>query len=56
MPVRSITHDEAPTCFGTITRHAVRDLSASSAKTRQMLPWVPAGPGLLADLERLAWV
>jgi nucleoside-diphosphate-sugar epimerase len=56
MPVRSITRDEAPAYFGTIARHAVRDLSASSAKTRHMLPWVPTGPGLLADLERLAWV
>jgi nucleoside-diphosphate-sugar epimerase len=53
MPVESITPEEAPEYFGWMAHLATIDLAASSALTRQQLGWDPAGPGLIADLERM---
>lgn len=53
LPVRSITPDEVPGFFGWLGMFAGLDMPASSAQTRKILGWVPTGPGLLADLERL---
>lgn len=41
-----------PEHFGWFQRFASLDMRASSASTRQLLGWEPAGPTLLADLER----
>jgi nucleoside-diphosphate-sugar epimerase len=53
LPVKSIAPDEAQAFFGWMAWFAGADMPASSALTRQKLGWQPAGPGLLADLERL---
>lgn len=54
LPVKSIAPEEAPGFFGWLGLFAAFDMPASSAETRKALGWQPAGPGLLADLERLA--
>jgi len=53
LPVRSIAADDADAFFGWLARFVTHDLPASSARTRLELGWQPAGPGLIADLERL---
>jgi nucleoside-diphosphate-sugar epimerase len=53
LPVKSITPDEAQAFFGWFAMFAGHDLAASSVWTRSRLGWQPAGPGLIADLERL---
>ena len=32
------------------------DLSASSAGTRDRLGWIPTGPGLMEDLDRICYL
>lgn len=54
LPVKSIAADEAQAYFGWLAMFAGHDMPASSAQTRQKLGWQPTGPGLIADLERLA--
>jgi nucleoside-diphosphate-sugar epimerase len=54
LPVKSIAPDEAQGYFGWLAMFAGHDMPASSAQTRQKLGWQPTGPGLIADLERLA--
>jgi nucleoside-diphosphate-sugar epimerase len=54
LPVRSIEPGEARDFFGWLSFLAAHDMPASSAKTQQTLGWNPTGPGLLADLARLA--
>ena len=51
VPVVSIAPDEAIAHFGWIGMIASADLPTSSALTRERFDWVPAQPGLLADLE-----
>lgn len=53
LPAKSIAPDEAPGFFGWLAMFARHDMPASSAETRRVLGWEPAGPGLIADLERL---
>lgn len=53
VPVKSIAAEEATAHFGWLARFASHDLVASSEKTRKTLGWNPAGPGLIADLERV---
>lgn len=53
LPVESIAPEEGQAFFGWFAMFAGHDLSASSAYTRSKLGWQPAGPGLIADLERL---
>ncbi|AXK80571.1 NAD-dependent epimerase/dehydratase family protein [Pseudolabrys taiwanensis] len=54
LPVKSIAADEAQAYFGWLAMFAGHDMPASSAQTRQKLGWQPTGPGLIADLDRLA--
>jgi nucleoside-diphosphate-sugar epimerase len=54
LPVKSITKEEAPGFFGWLTMFAGHDMPASSEQTRKKLGWEPTGPGLIADLDRLA--
>ena len=51
LPLKSIAPDEATGYFGAIAQLAALDLAASGELTRQTLTWVPADPGLLADLR-----
>lgn len=53
LPVVSLTLEEAGAHFGWFAAFAGRDIPASSAQTRAKLGWLPTGPGLIADLERL---
>ena len=55
LPVKSIAADEAQAYFGWLAMFAGHDMPASSAQTRQKLGWQPTGPGLIADLDRLAY-
>lgn len=50
VPTRSMTPDEAGH-FGHLAGFVGLDSPASSGRTRQVLGWEPAGPGLLADLD-----
>lgn len=51
VPVISIPEEEATGHFGFFGRLVARDLSATSALTRQHLAWTPTGVGLIDDLE-----
>ncbi len=53
LPVKSLDREEAQAYFGWLAMFTVHDMPASSERTRRMLGWHPAGPGLIADLERL---
>jgi nucleoside-diphosphate-sugar epimerase len=55
VPVVSISPEEARTHFGFLGMFAGLDLSASSAITQERLGWRPAGPGLIADLEKMRY-
>jgi nucleoside-diphosphate-sugar epimerase len=55
MPVVSLTAEEAPGHFGWLAAFVGFDMPASSAQTQARLGWQPAGPGLLADLERMRY-
>lgn len=55
LPVVSIAAEEAAAHFGWLGDFVVRDLPASSVLTRQWLDWHPVGPGLIADLEAMAY-
>lgn len=54
LPVKSITPKETQAFFGWLAMFAGHDMPASSEQTRRKLGWEPTGPGLIADLERLA--
>lgn len=51
VPTVSISRDDAAEHFGWLSTFIDKDMSASSARTRERLGWHPAGPGLLADLR-----
>jgi nucleoside-diphosphate-sugar epimerase len=53
VPAKSITPEQAQTHFGWLGMFAGHDLLASSTITQTKLGWHPAGPGLIADLERM---
>jgi nucleoside-diphosphate-sugar epimerase len=50
LPVVSTPAAQAAEHFGWLAAFVGKDMSASSALTRQRLGWQPTGPGLLADL------
>jgi hypothetical protein len=52
VPVKSLSPEEAKGHFGWLAMFAGLDLLASSALTQQRLDWVPAGAGLIEDLDR----
>ncbi|MEV8075562.1 SDR family oxidoreductase [Streptomyces pseudogriseolus] len=51
VPVASIEPQDAERHFGWIGRFFAADMPASSTRTRELLGWVPSGPGLVRDLE-----
>ncbi|GGF27732.1 SDR family oxidoreductase [Subtercola lobariae] len=51
LPVRSISADETVPQFGPIGTFFGMDIPASSARTQQLLGWVPSGPTLIEDIE-----
>lgn len=53
MPVASMSMDDAKDHFGWLAVFADKDMSASSALTRERLGWHTTGPGLIADLDRM---
>lgn len=53
VPVKSLTAQEARGHFGdTFAAFAAFDVPASSVRTQERFGWRPAGPGLIADLDR----
>ncbi|OZI31415.1 NAD-dependent dehydratase [Bordetella genomosp. 10] len=52
VPISSIPSEDADAHFGFFGRLVQRDLSASSAITRQLLGWDPTGPGLIENIVR----
>lgn len=55
VPVISISSEDAAAGFGWFGAFVGLDMPASSAKTQDMLGWRPTGPGLIADLEQMAY-
>jgi nucleoside-diphosphate-sugar epimerase len=53
LPVTSLSPPEAAAHFGWLSDFVSRDLSASSAKTREWLGWEPSGPRLIEDLAQV---
>jgi nucleoside-diphosphate-sugar epimerase len=53
LPVTPIAPEAAETHFGWLSSFMTHSLPASSEQTRKKLGWEPAGPGLIADLDRL---
>ena len=53
VPVKSLSPDEASVHFGWLGPFAGIDMPASSAWTRDLLGWEPAGPSLIADLQNM---
>jgi nucleoside-diphosphate-sugar epimerase len=53
VPVVSLSQEEAADHFGWLSMFAGLDMPASNEWTRAHLDWQPAGPGLIADLERM---
>jgi nucleoside-diphosphate-sugar epimerase len=52
IPVASISQDAAPEHFGALSHFLAVDGPASSERTRKLLGWQPAHPGLIEDLEQ----
>jgi nucleoside-diphosphate-sugar epimerase len=55
LPVVSVSGDDVGAHFGWFARFAHIDAPASSAKTRESLGWHPTEPGLVADLDSMAY-
>ena len=55
LQVVSMSPEEAAAHFGFLGHFIGRDLSASSEQTRTQLEWLPTGPGLIADLDRVSY-
>lgn len=53
LPVVSLNPEEAAQHFGWLSMFADLDMPASSARTQEILGWIPTGPGLLEDLEQM---
>jgi nucleoside-diphosphate-sugar epimerase len=52
VPVVSVAPDDAGEHFAWLAAFLAADAPASSARSRELLGWQPAQPGLLADLEQ----
>lgn len=52
VPVGDISAEAAPGHFGFLANFLGVDCPASSALTREMMGWQPAGPGLIEDLDQ----
>jgi nucleoside-diphosphate-sugar epimerase len=52
IPVRQVSADEAGEQFGFLAGFVELDSPASSAITREITGWAPAGPGLIEDLDK----
>jgi nucleoside-diphosphate-sugar epimerase len=55
LPVTSIAPDDVPGHFGWIATFFAMDLTATSARTRELLGWAPTGPTLIEDLDAGAY-
>lgn len=55
LPVAPVAHDQLEDHFGWIGQFFAMDLSATSAKTRELLGWTPTGPDLITDLDTGAY-
>ncbi|GII61020.1 hypothetical protein Skr01_11050 [Sphaerisporangium krabiense] len=55
LPVVSVAPGNAVGHFGFVGRFFGMDMSASSARTRDLLSWTPAGPTLIEDIEAGAY-
>jgi nucleoside-diphosphate-sugar epimerase len=55
LPVTSIAPDDVQGHFGWISTFFAMDLTATSAKTRELLGWAPTGPTLIEDLDAGAY-
>jgi nucleoside-diphosphate-sugar epimerase len=51
VPVTSIAPEHAGEQFGWFAPFLAIDVTASSAMTRELLGWLPTGPGLIEDLQ-----
>jgi nucleoside-diphosphate-sugar epimerase len=51
LPVVSVAPEDATDHFSWLATFLAIDVRASSARTRELLGWEPAQPGLIADLE-----
>jgi nucleoside-diphosphate-sugar epimerase len=55
LPVRSVAEDEIPAYFAFLAPLLPLDNPTSNAKTRRLLGWEPAHPGLIADYDAGAY-
>ncbi|MFD0022941.1 SDR family oxidoreductase [Streptomyces sp. NPDC058382] len=55
LPVAKVAPQDAAAHFGFVGGFFASTMSASSKATRQLLPWEPAGPSLLADIDAGAY-
>ena len=55
LPATAISPEEAGERFGFIGQFVGLDMPASSAITREVLGWEPAGPALVEDIETGAY-
>jgi nucleoside-diphosphate-sugar epimerase len=55
LPVEPVAPENAAEHFGFVGGFFGMDMSASSARTRQLLRWTPSGPTLIEDIEAGAY-
>lgn len=56
LPVASVTAEDAKEHFGIVADFFGTTLTATSARTRELLSWTPTGPTLLQDILAGAYV
>jgi nucleoside-diphosphate-sugar epimerase len=55
LPVTSVAPEDVQDHFGWIATFFSMDLAATSAATRELLGWQPAGPALIEDIDAGAY-
>jgi nucleoside-diphosphate-sugar epimerase len=55
IPVQSVAPENAAEHFGVVGHFFGMDMSASSARTRELLRWTPSGPTLIEDIRSGAY-